>query len=164
MTTSVARTAQDTYSSEETRERVLTIGEVAAQTGVTDHTLRYYEKAGILIVPRLSNGQRRYREIDVRAVEFIGHLRRTGMPIRTIREYADLVRSSDDTSEQRMSLLEQHRENVARDLAEQQRHLAGITQKIEWYRASLAERGTDEASVPAAMNSKESKRIHARSR
>lgn len=132
-------------------ERVLTIGEVAAHTGVTDHTLRYYEKAGILIVPRLANGQRRYREIDVKAVEFIGHLRRTGMPIRTIREYADLVRSPDDTSAERMRLLEQHQENVARDLAEQQRHLAGITLKIEWYRASLADRETSRVSVSSAL-------------
>ena len=118
-------------------ERVLTIGEVAAQTGVTDHTLRYYEKAGILIVPRLTNGQRHYREVDIKAVEFIGHLRRTGMPVRTIREYADLVRSPEDTSQDRMRLLERHQENVARDLAEQQQHLAGITLKIEWYRAML---------------------------
>ncbi|WP_010205710.1 MerR family transcriptional regulator [Salinibacterium sp. PAMC 21357] len=136
-------------------ERVLTIGEVAEVTGVTDHTLRYYEKAGILIVPRLSNGQRRYREIDVKAVEFIGHLRRTGMPIRTIRDYADLVRSPDDTSVERMRLLEQHRENVTRELAEQQQHLAGITQKIEWYRASLAARDLNGVTVNESL-SKES--------
>lgn len=136
----------------DTKERVLTIGEVAAATGITDHTLRYYEKAGILIVPRLANGQRRYREIDVKAVEFIGHLRRTGMPIRTIREYADLVRSPKDTSADRMRLLEQHRENVARELAEQQQHLAGITQKIEWYRASLAVRDDDETAVSSEVS------------
>ncbi|MGV8858811.1 MerR family transcriptional regulator [Rhodoglobus sp.] len=136
----------------DTKERVLTIGEVAAATGVTDHTLRYYEKAGILVVPRLANGQRRYREIDVKAVEFISHLRRTGMPIRTIREYADLVRSPQDTSADRMRLLEQHRENVARELAEQQQHLAGITQKIEWYRASLAVRDDDETAVSSEVS------------
>ncbi|MBH0099757.1 MerR family transcriptional regulator [Salinibacterium sp. NSLL150] len=136
-----------------TNERVLTIGEVAEATGVTDHTLRYYEKAGLLVVPRLANGQRRYREMDVKAVEFIGHLRRTGMPIRTIREYADLVRSGKDTAAERMRLLEQHRENVIRDLAEQQKHLDGITLKIEWYRAAMDQRENSGAQFSESLAS-----------
>ncbi|QAV71199.1 MerR family transcriptional regulator [Salinibacterium sp. UTAS2018] len=132
-------------------EQVLSIGEVAEHTGVTVHTLRYYEKAGLLVVPRLSNGQRRYREIDIKAVEFIGHLRRTGMPIRSILEYADLVRSDHDTAAERMRLLEQHRDNVARELAEQERHLAGITAKIGWYRAALNEHDTSDERHDVAL-------------
>ncbi|GHD83081.1 MerR family transcriptional regulator [Salinibacterium amurskyense] len=132
-------------------EQVLTIGEVAALTGVTVHTLRYYEKAGLLEVPRLSNGQRRYREMDVKAVEFIGHLRRTGMPIRAILEYADLVRSGKDTSAERMRLLEQHRDNVARELAEQHKHLVGITAKIEWYRAALDQADSSDARLTETL-------------
>jgi hypothetical protein len=64
-----------------------------------------------------------------------------------------------------MRLLEQHRANVARDLTEQEKHLAGITQKIEWYRASLAEGTANTGDAKAKRSSqqvlKESSNKHA---
>jgi DNA-binding transcriptional MerR regulator len=117
----------------------LSISEVARETGVSVYTLRYYEKAGLLSVPRTANGRRRYGLAEVSAVKFIDQLRRTGMPIRNIREYADLVRFGNDTTDLRMRLLEEHREAVFVDLAEKQRYLTAITQKIDAYRQMLAD-------------------------
>lgn len=117
----------------------LSISEVASETGLSISTLRYYEKARLLTVPRSSAGQRRYGQAEVSAVIFIYQLRRTGMPIRGIREYADLVREGEDTTTLRMRRLEEHREAVSATLAEQQRYLEAITQKINLYRRMLVE-------------------------
>lgn len=115
----------------------MSISEVATETGLSISTLRYYEKARLLTVPRGSTGQRRYGQAEVSAVKFIYQLRRTGMPIRGIREYADLVRAGDDTTTLRMTHLEEHRDAVSATLAEQQRYLDAITQKINLYRRTL---------------------------
>ena len=69
-----------------------------------------------------------------------GNALRGRMPIRGIREYADLVRAGEDTTEVRMRRLTEHREAVSSDLAEQQRYLDAITQKIDAYRRMLAEK------------------------
>src|SRR5687767_15018837 len=77
---------------------LFSIREVAAATGVTAHTLRYYERAGLLPrVPRASSGHRRYGPTEVRWVTFLRRLHETGMPIRRMLEYARLVRRGEST-------------------------------------------------------------------
>ena len=74
----------------------LTIGEVAERTGLTRHTLRYYERDGLMLgVDRGGSGHRRYSEHDLGWIELITKLRATGMPIREVRRYAELVRAGD---------------------------------------------------------------------
>ena len=119
----------------------LTISDAARISGVTAHTLRYYERAGLLDpVDRAQSGHRRYAEEDLARIRFLAKLRSTGMPIRQIREYADLMRAGDDTHQARMTLLEAHREAVRAQLAETERNLELITYKIDYYRERLAER------------------------
>jgi DNA-binding transcriptional MerR regulator len=72
----------------------MTIGEVAERTGLTRHTLRYYERDGLMLgVDRGGSGHRRYSERDLGWIELITKLRATGMPIREVRRYAELVRA-----------------------------------------------------------------------
>jgi DNA-binding transcriptional MerR regulator len=72
----------------------LTIAEVAERTGLTRHTLRYYERDGLMLdVGRAGSGHRRYSEHDLGWIELITKLRATGMPIREVRRYAELVRA-----------------------------------------------------------------------
>ncbi len=77
----------------------LSISEVAAATGVTAHTLRYYERAELLDpIEKNRSGRRRFGERDVARIEFIGRLPATGMPIRDIRRYVNLIREGGTPS------------------------------------------------------------------
>jgi len=119
----------------------LTIADAVEATGVSAHTLRYYERAGLLApVDRAASGHRRYGEEDLARIQFLIKLRSTGMPIRQIRAYAELMRAGDDTHEARMALLEEHRAAVRAHLAETERNLELIDRKIDYYRERLAAR------------------------
>ena len=118
----------------------LSIAEAADATGLTTHTLRYYERDGLLLdaVDRASSGHRRYSEDDVGWIRMVTRLRSTGMPIREVRQYADLVRAGDGNEAERLQLLVAHRDRVRQQLAEVATHLEAIEYKIG--RASCRER------------------------
>ena len=120
----------------------LTIAEVAERTGLTAHTLRYYERAGLLLeVGRdASSGHRRYGERDIEWITLCTRLRATGMPIRRIREYADLVRAGEGNEADRLGILEAHREDVLDKIAELELSLERIDYKVNLYRAKLGQR------------------------
>lgn len=113
----------------------VSIAEAANLTGVSTHTLRYYEAEGLLIeaVPRATNGHRRYSERELGWVELVSRLRITGMPIQSIREYAELVRDGEGNESERLELLYAHRERVEAQLRESQAHLNAIDFKIGVY-------------------------------
>ena len=82
----------------------LSIAEAARDRRLSPHTLRYYERAGLLdAVPRDGGGRRRYTEADLDRVLFLQRMRRTGMPIRVLREYVALVRQGDSSARCRKS-------------------------------------------------------------
>ena len=113
----------------------MTISEAAAAAGVSAHTLRYYERVGLLdAVARGDSGHRRFGAADLERVRFIGYLRNTGMPIRRIRRFVDLYREGEHTVPERLELLQRHRESVRAELDETQRNLAAIERKIRIYR------------------------------
>ena len=111
------------------------IQKVQAITGLSAHTLRYYEKAGLMIapVPRAANGHRRYTEEDVYWLRFLHRLRETGMPIADIRRYAELARQGESTVRDRLSLLETHRDAVRAHLQQTTEYLDSIERKIDHY-------------------------------
>jgi len=111
------------------------IAEAAAKTGLTADTLRYYERDGLLVRPvmRSSSGHRRYTESDLDWIILITRLRATGMPIRDIRAYTELVRAGDGNEGDRLDLLRSHRAQVLAQLAEVQAHLDAIDLKIAVY-------------------------------
>jgi DNA-binding transcriptional MerR regulator len=120
-------------------EAGLTIADAARASGLSVHTLRYYERAGLIgDVDRASSGHRRYSEADMSWVETIRCLRATGMPIAGIRRYAELVRTGGNERE-RLALLEEHRESVRAQLAEVQGHLAFVERKIAIYEELIDE-------------------------
>jgi DNA-binding transcriptional MerR regulator len=127
----------------------LTIADAAERTGLTAHTLRYYERDGLMLgVSRARSGHRRYTERDLGWIELITKLRATGMPIRDIRRYAQLVRDAADTRLERLDLLTAHRERVRRSLAELTEHLEAIDRKIAYYAGAS---GTCEESRASAQ-------------
>jgi DNA-binding transcriptional MerR regulator len=116
----------------------MTISEAAEASGLTAHTLRYYERAGLLDpIDRGSSGHRRYDDGDLARIAFLTKLRATGMPIRQVREYAQLLRAGEGNERERLALLEAHRDAVRERMAEMERHLELIDFKIDTYRRKL---------------------------
>jgi DNA-binding transcriptional MerR regulator len=112
--------------------------------------LRYYERAGLVItaVPRNHSGRRRYRQEDLKWISICTKLRATGMPIRTIKRYAQLVSAGPGNEEERLALLEAHRAEVTAKLAELQENLKLIDHKIDVYQGRLAAGDADQLWAP----------------
>ncbi|GAA2449605.1 MerR family transcriptional regulator [Streptomyces glaucus] len=111
-----------------------TISEVAALTGLTAHTLRWYERIGLMPhIDRSHTGQRRYRNRDLDWLDLVGKLRLTGMPVADMVRYAELVRAGDHTYGERFALLKATREDVLARIAELQGTLAVLDRKIDFY-------------------------------
>lgn len=112
----------------------LTVHEAAEATGLSAHTLRYYERIGLVSpVGRAESGHRRYSHDDLRWIGFLNCLRATGMPIARMQEYAALLREGDQTLEQRRALLAAHRDAVRAEIESLQRHLVMVDEKIRRY-------------------------------
>jgi DNA-binding transcriptional MerR regulator len=128
----------------------VTIAEAARRTGVSVHTLRYYERAGLVVttIDRTRTGRRRYHQLDLDWITVCTRLRATGMPIKTIRRYAELVAGGPGNEQARLALLEAHRCEVNAKLAELQENLRLIDHKIDVYRGRLAAGDADQLWAP----------------
>jgi DNA-binding transcriptional MerR regulator len=131
-------------------ERGLSIAEAARRTGVSTHTLRYYERAGLVVTPvdRTHGGRRRYHKLDLEWITICTKLRATGMPIKGIRRYAELVTAGSGNEDDRLDLLESHRDRVLTQIAELQESLTMINHKIDVYRGRLAAGDADQLWAP----------------
>ncbi|GLQ56961.1 MerR family transcriptional regulator [Devosia nitrariae] len=110
------------------------IGELARRSGLSSHTLRYYERIGLLpYADRDRSGQRDYDASILTWIEFIGRLKTTGMPIREMLRYAALRERGAGTEAERCRLLEQHRDSVRAHLAELSECLLVLDTKIAGY-------------------------------
>ena len=115
-----------------------TISQIAQRFGVEPHTLRFYEKEGILHPQRTPSGIRTYSEEDVVQMEVAMCLKGTGMPLKEIKRYFDLVAQGDDTLDQRLEIFTSHREHVLEEIDTLQKYLCKIEHKIQWYQDFLA--------------------------
>ncbi|MGM9381665.1 MerR family transcriptional regulator [Streptomyces antibioticus] len=132
-----------------------TISEVVAFTGLTAHTLRWYERIGLMShIDRSHTGQRRYSNRDLDWLDLVGKLRLTGMPVADMVRYAELVREGDGTYAERHALLEATRRDVRARIAELQDTLAVLDRKIMFYsdasRATAYEATAYEAAAHGA--------------
>lgn len=112
----------------------LTIQEAAQATGLSAHTLRYYERLGLIHpISREQNTHRHYTADDVGWIEFILKLRATGMSIKDMQRYAELQRQGDSTLPERVEMLKSLRDKVEGHINELNEHLKLICYKIEVY-------------------------------
>jgi len=118
----------------------LSIGDVSERTGLTRHTLRFYEQEGLFVEPvsRDSAGRRVFTEQEVGWLLVCARLRASGLPLPDIRRYAELVREGPGTEEARLAILEEHRERVQAQVAELHEALEVIDSKISLYKDRLA--------------------------
>jgi DNA-binding transcriptional MerR regulator len=122
-----------------------TIGEAAGKCGLSPYTLRWYERIGLLgQIERGSDGRRRFSDGDLDWLSLLTKLRATGMPVRDMQRYAELVRSGAGQAE-RLELLKRHREQVRRAIASQRECLKLLDAKVSNYERCLAQ--TAEASA-----------------
>lgn len=111
-----------------------TISEVEARTGLTQHTLRWYERIGLMPhVDRSHSGQRRFSDKDLGWLAFVGKLRATGMSVADMVRYAELVREGAHTARERRELLERTRQEVRARITELTDALAVLDHKIDTY-------------------------------
>ncbi len=110
------------------------IQDVSKRTGLSAHTLRYYEKEGLLPhVERTSGGFRQYTDEDMEALGLICCLKNTGMSLQEIARFVSLTHEGDHTLRQRVALLAEHRENVIRRIEEMQKYLEKVTWKLNYF-------------------------------
>src|SRR6187401_2514588 len=112
----------------------LTIQEVSETTGLSAHTLRYYERIGLIHpIEREENTRRLYTEDDVGWIDFLLKLRATGMSIKDMQRYAELQRMGDGTLPERLEMLKTLRLHVESHIEEMNEHLKLIHYKIDYY-------------------------------
>jgi DNA-binding transcriptional MerR regulator len=117
----------------------LSISELSRYSGVSQHTLRYYEKAEVLApTTRAANGHRRYLASDVEWLAFVLRLKAMGMPLAEIKQYAALRAQGEMTVPQRLAVLQLHRERLVVNIQELSNNLAALDDKIGVYRQSIA--------------------------
>lgn len=109
------------------------IATTAAHLGVNPHTLRYYERVGLVRVPRDAAGHRRLDAPTVRRLVFLTRMRTSGMSISDLRHYVDLVDEGQATVPERLDLLLEHRDTLRSQIAQLQLALAATEYKIATY-------------------------------
>lgn len=123
-----------------TKNDTLTIQQVAEATGLSVHTLRYYERIGLIHpIGRAENTHRRYSDDDIGWINFLNKLRAIGMPIQQMQAYAELQRLGDVSLPERMEMLKELRQNVETHIDELQEHLKLIYYKIDLYQTIIEE-------------------------
>lgn len=116
----------------------MNIQEFSRLSGISAHTLRYYEKIGIFHpVNRNASGHRDYCDKDILWAEFIKRLKETGMVLRQIKYYADLRSEGDSTVYTRMELLKNHANELKKKIAQEKHHLQKINEKISFYETAI---------------------------
>ena len=110
------------------------IGELAERSGLSAHTIRYYERIGLLpYADRTSSSHRDYDASILTWIAFLTRLKTTGMPIREMVRYAALRENGAATEAERRAMLERHRERVRAHVADLQACLLVLDSKIAGY-------------------------------
>jgi DNA-binding transcriptional MerR regulator len=119
----------------------MNIGKVSEATGMSVHALRFFEHEGLFLrkIPRSSGGQRVYDQADVDWLLLCNRFRDSGMPIATIRKFAELVRSGPGNEPERLALLREHEDNVRAKIKELTVCLEVIHGKVEVYQRHVRE-------------------------
>lgn len=111
----------------------MTIKEVSEKYNISQDTLRYYEKEGLINpVPRVS-GIRNYGKAEIDNIEFIICMRNAGLPVNVLKEYINLIRQGNKTAEKRRELLIEQREIVKKRLEDLNKAYERLNYKIDSY-------------------------------
>ncbi|WP_160203630.1 MerR family transcriptional regulator [Priestia megaterium] len=116
-------------------ENLFSIQQIASMTGLSTHTLRYYEKIGLIKnVQRDQTGYRQYTDVDLAWIQFLIRLRVTGMPMLKMKQFSDLRQKGESTITARKELLEEHYNDVLGKIEELELNSHKIEEKIARYK------------------------------
>ncbi len=115
------------------------IKQAARMTGLSEHTLRYYDKENILpYLERTQSGTRRFSDRDIEWIEFLNCLKKTGMSIENIKQYTDLCQQGDETLAERLEIFKAQRLAIEEKIAELNESLQVVKAKISRYSEAYA--------------------------
>ncbi|MBQ7366858.1 MAG: MerR family transcriptional regulator [Spirochaetaceae bacterium] len=127
------------------------IGEISQRLGIAPSALRYYEKEGLLpFVERSDSGVRQFTDIDLEWLIIIDSLKKTGMPLKKIKEFVTMFEEGDSTSQRRLEIIAQHREIVKKQVEELNEILQALDFKEEYYN-KLLKRGNSKSPQSLSM-------------
>lgn len=115
------------------------IGEFSKLVGLSGHTLRFYEKEGLIKVNRDENNVRIYSDENKLWIESLLHLKNTGMSLKDMKRFAMWGHMGDKTMEERLDLLRNHRKKVVEDLEKLRQSLEHLDKKIDFYENELGD-------------------------
>jgi DNA-binding transcriptional MerR regulator len=120
-----------------------TLQEVVQRSGLSEHTLRYYERIGLIDTVNRDNSShhRRYTAEDVQKIEMLACLRTTGMSIEDMRKYFTQLKDGKAAADQQLALFEAQKKALERELAQKHEHLRYLEQKVAYWQA--VQRGDD---------------------
>ncbi len=112
-----------------------TIKQIAERTNLTEHTLRYYDREGLIpLITRTSSGIRQFSEDDLEWINLICCLRNSGMPLQEVKEFMHLCLKGKESLEERRLLLENHRARILDQMKNLDKSLHTVNYKIEHYK------------------------------
>lgn len=112
------------------------IKEFSEKVGLSEHTVRYYEKEGLIQnIKRDKSGTRQFSEFDIRWVEFIQKMKRTQMPIKDIQVYANCFYNEEENVDERIEILQKHKKFIQSEIVKLQEADEYIDYKINYYQS-----------------------------
>jgi len=133
----------------EGREMTYTTAKAAEKIGISAHTLRFYDKEGLLPnVGRDEHGNRRFTDNDLQWLSLLQCLKNTGMSLKDIKRFAECTTIGDDTIDERLALFESQTENVKRQIAELKRYLNLLEYKLAFYQKAKALGSVEAVNLP----------------
>ncbi|MGC6173410.1 MerR family transcriptional regulator [Lacrimispora sp. 38-1] len=122
-----------------------TVGEMAKKLGVLPSTLRYYDKEGLLpFVERAEGGMRMFKDVDYEFLKIIGCLKSTGMQLKDIKVFIEMVQRGDDSIDERLELFRKQKDAVEKQLEALQTTMDIVSYKC-WYYETAKKAGTTSA-------------------
>ena len=114
---------------------MFTIKQISEKTKLTEHTIRYYDREGLIpLITRTQSGIRQFSEDDLEWINLICRLRNSGMPLQEIKEFMQLCLKGKDSIEERRELLIRHRTRIQEQMANLDNSLSFVNYKIEHYK------------------------------
>lgn len=127
-----------------------TVGEMAKYLDVTPSTLRYYDKEGLLpFVERSHSGIRMFKDTDYEWLQIINCLKKTGMPLKDIKDFIYMAMAGDETIDERLELFKKQKAVIENQIAELQDTLNTLNFKC-WYYQTAKDAGS--TSIPRNMS------------
>ena len=116
------------------------IGEISQRLDIAPSALRYYEKEGLLpFVERSDSGIRQFTDIDLEWLIIIDSLKRTGMPLKEIKDFVKMFEERDTTIARRLEIVRRHREVIQQQVAKLNEIILALDFKEQYYQQAMDE-------------------------